>query len=104
MGTIKTRAQEILRWGAIAASGGFAAWMLVEAGRCGVGIHRRGVLDASGVMMLMDPVLVALPFLAVAYICFRRQYRKLFLVLGVVGCIAVFCELFMLPDQLGFWD
>ena len=53
---------------------------------------------------LLFPMLVAAPFLAIAYICLRRQYRKLFLVLGVVGAIAVFGLLMALPDQMGITE
>jgi len=35
MGTMKTCAREILRWGAIALFGGYGIWTLFEAG-CGI--------------------------------------------------------------------
>ena len=44
------------------------------------------------------------PCLATAYFCLRREYRKLFLVLGVIGCIIIFFELFVLPERLGMFQ
>jgi uncharacterized membrane protein len=40
------------------------------------------------------------PFYIVAYICFRRRYRELYSVLGVIGAFVVFVMLMSLPRQL----
>jgi hypothetical protein len=102
MGThLTTLAKEMLRWVVIVASGGYGLWQLIYAGR--------GVMRWTGdwlalAFTLVFPLLVAAPFLAVAYICLRRQYRKLFLVLGVIGCIVVFAGLSALFEQLGMFQ
>ena len=96
---MKTYAKEILRWCVIAASSGYGVWQLVE------GVWRIAMRWEGGwfdvFFLLIFPALIAAPLLAVAYICFRRQYRKLFLVLGVVGAVAVFGLLMALPEWLG---
>jgi hypothetical protein len=100
---MKTLAREILRWGVIAACGAYGLWQLLDAGYRGIGMLWRGYWSGA-LFVLIFSVLVAAPFLAVAYICLRRQYRKLFLVLGVIGAIAVFGECMALPDQLGLYQ
>ena len=96
---MKTPAKEILRWCIIAASGGYGAWQLVYAGWRTATRWQGGWFDVF--FFLLFPMLVAAPFLAIAYICLRRQYRNLFLVLGVVGAVALFGLLMALPDHLG---
>ena len=77
---MKALAKEISRWGAIVASGGFGIWLLIDAGR---DVMRWNWSRLGLTAFTLIPCLaVAAPFLAVAYICLRRQYRKLFLVLG----------------------
>jgi hypothetical protein len=98
---MKIPAKEILRWFAIAAATGCGLWQLVEAGR---GVMRGGGSWFGAVVMLIVSLAIAAPLLAAAYICFRRRYRELFLVLGVIGCILVFAELSALPEQLGIWE
>ena len=49
-------------------------------------------------------VLFTAPFYIVAYICFRRQYRELFRVLGVVGAIVVSGVLISLPRHLHLFE
>lgn len=56
------------------------------------------------VFMLIVSLAIAAPFLAIAYTCLRRQYRKLSLVFGVIGCILIFAELSALPEQLGIFQ
>jgi len=95
---LKTLAKEILRWGVIAASVGGSVRLLMEA-------RMRWNGDWLGLAcMLIFSLGVAAPLLAVAYICLRRQYRKLFLVLGLIGSLAIFVELWALPDQLGLFQ
>lgn len=94
-------AKEILRWVVIAAAGGCGLWQLVEAGR---GVTRGNGSWFGSVVMLIVSLAIAAPFLAVAYICFRRHYRQLFLVLGVVGCILIFAELSALPERSGICE
>jgi len=102
MDPLKAYAREILRWGVIATSGGCGLWLLVEAGRGFVTRRIDGWLDV--LLCLIVPVMVAAPLLAIAYICLRRQYRKLFLVLGVFGGIITFAELSALPHQVGIFQ
>jgi hypothetical protein len=100
----KKLARETLRWLVIAASGAYGFWQLGYAVRRGFAVHLTGDwADILAVFVLIVPLLVAAPFIAVAYLCLRRRYRKLFLVLGVVGCIGVFAELMALPDQLNLY-
>jgi hypothetical protein len=96
---MKKLTTEILRWCIIAASGGYGVWQLVYAGWRIATRWEGGWFDVF--FFLLFPTLVAAPFLAIAYICLRRQYRKLFLVLGVVGAVALFGLLMALPDQMG---
>jgi hypothetical protein len=89
---------EIVRWAVIAVCGGYGTWELCY-GRYGV-LWWNG--DWPSTLFLFGlHLLIAGPFLAVAYFCLRRQYRKLFLVLGVVGAVVLFGTLLMLPDRLG---
>jgi hypothetical protein len=90
---------EILRFCAIAVAAGCAAWQFVGIAHA-VAAHRNEGW-AGPAFELVYHLLVAAPFLAVAYYCWRRQYRKLFLVLGAAGAIAVFVLLMLLPDWLG---
>ncbi len=97
MANIRTLAKEILRWGVIAATGGYGVWLLVGIGH--------GVVRWSGdwffeAFSLIFSLLFVGPFLAVAYFCLRRQYRKLSLVLGVIGTIVIFGGLWALPERL----
>ena len=92
---MKTKGEEILRWTAIAVFGGFGAWVLLYGGYSV--IIRSNVNWPAAFFPLGFLVLLASPFLAVAYICFRRQYRELFSVLGVVGAIVVFEVLISMP-------
>ncbi len=90
--------KEILRWSAIVGFGGFGAWQLIDG--------RYGLMQWDGdwlglLLRLTFNAIIAGPFLAVAYFCFRRQYRRLFLVLGVVGAFALFVSLVTLPEKLG---
>jgi hypothetical protein len=102
----KTLAKEALRWLTIIAAGGYGLWQLADAARRVIRMQWTGdATDALAVVFVsMIPLLMAAPFLAVAYFCLRRQYRKLFLVLGVVGGVAVFFGLHALPRQLGAFE
>ena len=91
-------AKEALRWTPIALFGGCGGWLLWEAGHDAVA---RGCCDLFGVVLVVFDLLLTVPFFTVAYICFRRRYRELFFVFGVVGSIALFFELMALPEQLG---
>jgi hypothetical protein len=102
MSNIKTLVKEILRWGVIIASGGYGVWQLFDAGRRIILRWNGDLFDV--LFLLLFPTIIAVPFLAVAYICLRRQYRKLFLVLGVIGSLVIFFELFFLPEQLGIFQ
>jgi hypothetical protein len=97
---MKTLAKEILRWAVIAASGGYGAWQLIDAGRHV--IRWDGGVFGLLFMFIID-LMIAAPFLAVATICLCRQYRKLFLVLGVMGSVVVFVQLTVLPEQFGIF-
>jgi len=98
-------AKEIVRWIAIVTCGGYGLWQLIHAGRRAVGMRWSGNWsDILGFVVVLMPLLVAAPSLAVSYICLRRQYRKLFVVIGMVGYIVVFAELSALPEQLGMFQ
>lgn len=98
---MKSLAKEILRWVVIAAACGCGLWPLFEAGR---GVMRWNGSWLGLVFMLIVSLAIAAPFLAIAYTCLRRQYRKLSLVFGVIGCILIFAELSALPEQLGIFQ
>jgi hypothetical protein len=86
-----TRAKEILRWLAIAGFGGFALYISVYLGYYVVTqFHFDWAMGTFGLAIL---IIFTSPFYAVAYICFRRKYRQLFKVAGVVGAIFVFGEI-----------
>ena len=98
---MKTLAKELLRWIAIFAGGGYGVRQLIYA--------VRHILQSNGdwpglMFVLIVDLAVASPLLAVAYFCLRRQYRKLFVVVGIVGSLAVFAELSILPEQLGMFE
>ena len=99
---MKMYAKEILRWSAVVLCGGYGLWQLLDARRGAVAAWNGNWLDA--LFLLVFPLAVAAPLLAVAYICLRRQYPKLFLVLGVIGCVVLFSELSALPEQLGLFQ
>ncbi|NLF08851.1 MAG: hypothetical protein GX594_12850 [Pirellulaceae bacterium] len=99
---MKTFLQEILRWAAIVAFGGFGLWMLVS-------MAHPLITDGSGSGFVVFAVLftimvVSLPSFGVAYYCFRREYRKIFLIVGLIGGIAVWGVLLKLPDWLGIYE
>ena len=99
---MKANAKEILRWTAIAIFGGFGIWALVSGGYPVITHIKGDWLDA--LFALAFVALFATPFLVVAYVCLRRQYRELFTVLGVVGAIVVFGVLVALPHRLHILD
>lgn len=102
---MKTLAKEILRWGVIAASGSCGIWQLIETGRRCIDMRWSGDgYDVLAFFVLIIPLFLATPCLAVTYICLRRQYRKLLLVLGGIGSLAIFVEASLLPEQLGLYQ
>ncbi len=105
MTNMKSFAKEALRWFVIVTSGGYGLWQLIDAGRRAIGMRWSGDgSDVFGFFVILMPLLVAAPCLAVAYSCLRRQYRRLFIVLGVIGCLAIFVGLSTLPEQLGMFQ
>jgi hypothetical protein len=102
---MKPLVRALLRWMAIVATGGCGVWLLVDAVRCGRHLRLDGEwTDVFAVFVPLFSVLRAAPCLATAYFCFRRQYRKIFLVIGIVGGFALFVELQTLPEQLGWFQ
>jgi hypothetical protein len=102
---MKPIVRALLRWVAIIATGGCGAWLLVDAVRCGRHLRLEGEwADVFAVFVPLFSVLRAAPCLATAYFCFRRQYRKIFLVVGIVGGLILFIELQALPEQLGWFQ
>jgi hypothetical protein len=102
MGTIKACAREILRWAAIALCGGYGVWNLFQ---MGAGIVRRWNGDWFGTILALAFLLLFVsPFLAVAVICWRRRYHQLFLVIGVIGTLAIFGLLNALPEWFGMFE
>lgn len=99
---MKTYLQEILRWAAIVAFGGFGLWMLISMAYP-LFTNRSGSAFRVFFMTLYFLV-ISLPSFAVVYYCFRREYRKIFLIVGLIGGIAVFAVLLRLPDWLGFHE
>ena len=89
---MNTRVKEILRWLAIVGFGGFALYMSIYFGYYVVTQPHQfdWVMVTFGLAIL---ILLSSPFYTVAYICFRRQYRQLFKVAGVVGAIVVYGEI-----------
>ncbi len=87
---------ETLRWATIVGCLAFAAWMLVllRPWRCSLD---DGFSATMSLLMLGFDALLVLPPLAVAYFCFRRQYRKIYYVVGVVGAVVVFGGLVSVP-------
>jgi hypothetical protein len=98
---MRTYLQEILRWIAVVGFAGYGAWNLFTGVYC-VAKHYDGSWFGTLLCLGID-IIISVPFLAVAYICLRRQYRKLFLVLGVIGSVAIFGELTLLPEQLDMY-
>jgi len=94
---MKTNWKEIVRWAAVAVFGGFGIWTLLYGGYSII-IHNDGNWFGS-LFVLGFLNLFAAPFVAVAYICFRRQYRELFNVLAAVGAYIVFGVLISLPNH-----
>ena len=99
---MKTSTKEIIRWIAVTAFGGFGIWALV-ASSYSILTHSKGDW-LQAIFPLCFTVLFAAPFLVVASICFRRHYRELFSVLGVVGAVVVFGVLMSLPHRLHVFD
>jgi hypothetical protein len=98
---MNTLAKEALRWVAIVVSGGCGVWQVIDG--CRDIVRHSGDWFGLAFVLIVDLALAA-PCLAFAYLCLRRQYRQLFLVLGVVGSLAVFVELELLPGQLGVFE
>ncbi|MCE5269528.1 MAG: hypothetical protein LLG00_16755 [Planctomycetaceae bacterium] len=96
---MKRCVQEVARWIAIAVFGGLGLWLLSPVSYDIVQLCRGNIV--ASLLAIAFSALLASPFLAAAYLCYRRRYRKLFLVLGVVGCFAVYALLMALPAQLG---
>lgn len=94
---MKTDGKEILRWITIAAFGGFGIWALID-GTYHVVTHSQGHW-AGAVFPMVVLVLFVTPFLIVAKIVYRRTYRELFRVLGVVGAIIVLGTFASLLDR-----
>jgi len=94
---MKTDAKEILRWSAIVAFGGFGIWQTISGSHHVLTHPQGGGIETS--LALGFIALVCTPFYIVAYICFRRHYRKLFDVLTVVGAVLVFGLLTTLPRE-----
>ncbi len=99
---MKTYIQEILRWATIAVFGGFGAWVLYTGGQGVVRNWDGGWF--STLFVIIISLLISLPFLAVAYFCLQRQYRKIFLVVGIVGGIFVYGVLISLPEKFGWFE
>lgn len=95
---MKVRAEEIVRWATILVCAAGSAWQLAASRNALMG------RDSDWLTMLFQfsvHTMLAGPFLAAIYFCFRREYRKLFLVLGAVGAIFLFCIFTALPERLG---
>jgi hypothetical protein len=91
--------KEILRWIAIVLFGGFGLWVLLYSGYGVVVQSRGGWLER--LLLLGILAAFAVPPLAIAYYCCCRQYRRIFIILGILSAIAVYVELMILPGQLG---
>ena len=96
---MRTYIKRLLRWGAVAIFGSVGLWLLLEAGYNVIARWNRGFLYI--LPWLCFETIIAFPFLFVAYVCLRRQYRRVFVVIGVLGSIIIFSELISLPFQLG---
>jgi hypothetical protein len=93
---------EVVRWLVIAASGGCGIYCLCGTGQAAVAEWNRS--SAFFVFLLVLMAILATPCFAVAYIVWRRAYRKLLLVLGGVGALIIYGGLIMLPGQLGMHE
>ena len=96
---MKNLLRETLRWVVIAAAGGVgikAAW--AEGWHIVTGWN--GDWLGAAVSLLFILVLAGLP-LTVAYIVLRRQYGKLFVLLGMVGAAVLFVFLNAMIEQSG---
>jgi len=82
--------KEILRWLAIALFGGLALFLSIG---LSYEIITHLPIDWIMALVLAFVILIISQFYRVAYICFRRQYRQLFKVAGVIGAIVVFGEI-----------
>jgi hypothetical protein len=89
---------EIARWAAIVVCGGYGTWQLAVGGYYAL---RKCDDWAAMFFLIAVSAIIAAPCIAVAYLCFRRQYRKLFLVVGVVGMVVLYFGLLALPGSLG---
>ena len=99
---MKTHIQEVLRWATTAVFGGFGVWRLYTGGQGVVRNWDGGWF--STLFVIIFTLLISLPFLAVAYFCLQRQYRKIFLVVGIVGGIFVYGVLISLPEKFGWFE
>ncbi len=95
---MKSHAEEILRWVTILVCAGGSAWQLAASRYALMGWNSDWL---TKLFQFSIHALLAGPFLAGIYFCFRREYRKLFLVLGAVGAIFLFCIFMALPERLG---
>jgi hypothetical protein len=101
MSNSRTYAKEILRWSGVALFGGFGLWLLFGAW---YGVVAVGKVSWFGALFgILCPAVMATPFLAAGYLFLYRQYRKLLVVLGWVGGMAIFFAGISLPEQLGLY-
>jgi hypothetical protein len=94
--------EECLRWLGILLFWGWGLWLLSGV-RHGVVAGWRGDWG-GGLFWGVIPTLLAAPFLAAGYVCYRRRYRSLIAIVGVVGCIVVYIGVMAMPEQLGLFE
>lgn len=94
-------AKELLRCTAIAVAGALLVWVLVDIVRFFLNPNVRWI-EVVWTLPLFS--LVALPLLAIIRFCYRREYRKLYLVVGAVGSLVIFALLIILPVEVGLYE
>ena len=91
----------IVRWLGVVGLGGFAAWMTVSVL---YGIWSRFDGEWLAPLFVLTAFATCIfPLYATAYICYRRRYRQLYRVVGLVAAMIVFDVSMLLSRQLQQW-
>ena len=96
-------AKTVFRWVAIAGSGGYGVYSLVDSF---LRVFAQPDVDWAGFCLVLLPVILFYCglFIATAYFLFRRQYRNLCTLFSALAAVVVFGFLSSLSERFGLLD